>query len=62
MSLSIGQDSALRNALEDKKIFVRDYGKRNAMEEIGVIDRVEKIGFTMKDEEGIMLIQKDLYA
>jgi hypothetical protein len=58
-SLSTAQDSAFRKALEDKKIFVRDFGNKEAtVEEDGGIKRVGKIGFTMKGEEGTMLMTK----
>lgn len=58
--LSNGKDSAIREALEDKLMFVRNVGTNGESEEGP--DQVGKIGFTMNGKEGHKLAPGELYA
>jgi len=62
-SLSSGHDSAHREALEDKEIFLRDVGGQTlvyAEDEAGPY--IGKIGFTMDGGEGRRLVKGTLYS
>jgi hypothetical protein len=63
LTVANGRDAAIREALEDKVLFVRDVAAQEINgTEPGEGPYIGKIGFTMNSGEGHNLIRRGLYA